>query len=270
MARPSFFQTLKAAFLMPANLVGLTAAGASSAMTMEPLPALVALGVEGVYLGVASWAPGFKRYLSSRARGAELQHEPKVEALLGELAPSQREHYQQLRDLRDRILANYRKLPGGRLLEASSEARLDALLTAFVRLLSTLNHYRAFLGAADRTRVEQELQSLQEDVAQEKNARLKDLKEKRSTILGKRLERFGQAAESREVVSHQLAGIEDLLRLTHDQSITLRDPEGVNRQLDLLTAEVEASEETVRELEKFLDFAEETSMAGLHPGSRVR
>lgn len=265
----SFFQTLKAAFLMPANLVGLTAAGASSAMTMEPLPALVALGVEGVYLGIASWAPGFKRHLASRGR-AETRSEPEIETLIAELAPSQREHYQQLRELRDRILANYRKLPGGRVLEASSEARLNALLTAFVRLLSTLNHYRSFLSAADRTRVERELEGLREEISGERNERLKDLKQKRSDILGKRLERFGQAAESRELVSHQLAGIEDLLRLTHDQSITLRDPESVNRQLVALTAEVEASEETVRELEKFLEFAEETSVPGMRPGTRVR
>jgi hypothetical protein len=55
-------------------------------------------------------------------------------------------------------------------------------------------------------------------------------KERRAEILRKRVLRFTQAAESREVVSHQLASIEDMLRLTHEQSIAIRDPEVVGRQ----------------------------------------
>ena len=58
MARTPNF--LKAAFLMPANLVGLLTAAASSALTQEPLPALVALGVEGLYLGIASTSKRFQ------------------------------------------------------------------------------------------------------------------------------------------------------------------------------------------------------------------
>jgi hypothetical protein len=82
--------------------------------------------------------------------------------------------------------------------------------------------------------------------------------------------RFEQAGESREVVSHQLAGIEDLMRLTHEQSIAIRDPESVNRQLDVLSAETEATDETVRQMERFLDFTEETSAPLPHGGTRVR
>ena len=95
------------------------------------------------------------------------------------------------------------------------------------------------------------------------------MKEKRLDILQKRLARFEQARESREVVSHQLASIEDLMRLTHEQSIAIRDPEGVTRQLDALSAEASATDETVRQMERFLDFTEETS-APLPHGTRVR
>jgi hypothetical protein len=264
---PSF---IKAAFLLPANLVGLLTAGASAAMTGEPLPALVALGVEGLYLGIV---PSMKRFQRAvRARGGEEVAEPgrkEVDTLLAELAPSQREHYQALVGLKEKILENYRRLPGGKVLATDSEPRLDALLTSFLRLVAALNHHRTYLNSTDREQLEKELRELEAEVAQEANPRLKDVKEKRLEILRKRLGRFQQAGESREVVSHQLAGIEDLMRLTHEQSITIRDPETVNRQLDVVSAEVQATDETVREMERFMDFQDEIGKPLPH-GTRVR
>jgi hypothetical protein len=262
---------LKAAFLLPANLVGLLTAGASALMTGEPLPALVALGVEGLYLGIV---PSMKRFQRAIRANHEAEEAPEagrkeVEALLAELAPSQREHYQSLVGLKEKILENYRRLPAGRMLSTDSGPRLDALLTSFLRLVSALNHHRAYLNSADRQPLEKELRELEAEVAQEANPRLKDVKEKRLEILRKRLSRFEQAGESREVVSHQLAGIEDLMRLTHEQSITIRDPETVNRQLDVVSAEVEATDETVREMERLLDFQEEVGRPLPH-GTRVR
>jgi len=264
---PSF---IKAAFMLPANLVGLLTAGASSLMTGEPLPALVALGVEGLYLGIV---PSMKRFQRAvRAKGGDETSDParkEVDALLAELAPSQREHYQALVGLKEKILENYRRLPAGKVLATDSEPRLDALLTSFLRLVAALNHHRTYLNSTDREQLEKELRELEAEVAQEANPRLKDVKEKRLEILRKRVGRFQQAGESREVVSHQLAGIEDLMRLTHEQSITIRDPETVNRQLDVVSAEVQATDETVREMERFMDFQDEISKPLPH-GTRVR
>lgn len=262
---------LRAAFLLPANLVGLLTAGVSSALTENPLPALVALGVEGVYLGVVSSSRRFQRAVRARHPDEAEEGRAQVAALLAELAPSQREHYQQLVALRERILDNYRKLPGGRVLAASSEARLDALLTQFLRLLGALNQYRTFLNAADRAQVERELTGLTAELgAADAGGRAAEVKRKRVDILQRRLARFDQAQDSREVVSHQLASIEDLLRLTHEQSIAIRDPEAVNRQLDALAAEAQATDETVREMERFIEFDQELSGPQLPHGPRVR
>ncbi|MCY1020786.1 hypothetical protein [Pyxidicoccus sp. MSG2] len=260
---------IKAAFLMPANLVGLGTAAASAAMTGEPLPMLVALGLEGLYLGVLSSMSRFQRAVRAKTPDDPEAARKAVDALQSDLAPSQREHYQQLLGLKEKILANYRKLPGGKVLEADSEPRLDALLTSFLRLISTLNQYRAYLNSSDREHLERDVRELEEDLAREANPRLKDVKANRVEILRKRLARFEQAGESREVVSHQLAGIEDLMRLTHEQSIAIRDPESVNRQLTVLSAEAEATEESVRQMEQFLEFSEETR-GPLPHGTRVR
>jgi hypothetical protein len=262
---------LKAAFLAPANLFGLCAAGIGSIVSGSWLPAAVAGATELVYLAVTSFSPALRGRVRAFA-ATEAARAPDAEwmTLLEELAPSQRVHFFALKDLRDKLLANYRRLPGGRVLVASSEVRVDALLINFLRLLATLNNYRKYLNSADQSAIEREVRELQAELSAEENERLRGVKQRRVEILQKRLQRFAQAEESRELVSHQLAGIEDLLRLTHEQSIAIRDPETVTQQLDALTSEAEATGETVRELERFLSISEEISSLSPTPAERAR
>lgn len=257
------------AFLAPANLLALAAASVGSAVMGDPTAILIALGLEGIYLGGMSLSPRYQRQLRAQARrGASGAG---TEALLEELAPNQREHYFALKELRDKILSNYQKLPGGNVLVASSEPRLDTLLQNFVRLLGTLNNYRKYLSAADRAAVDREIISLRAECEDETNLRLREVKQKRVEILEKRLQRFTQAEDSREIVSHQLASIEDLLRLTHEQSIAIRDPDALSRQLHVLTEEIAATDETVRQMEQFMSISEEFAPAGsLSDRGRVR
>ena len=258
---------LRAALLAPANVVALATAGGAALITGHPLPALVALGAEAFYLAAVGLVPRLRRAVGARSSRFE---DDETERLLAELAESQREHYYVLRDLRDSILDNYRKLPGGGVLAASSEAQLAALLTAFLRLLSTLNDHRRYLGVADREALRREISLLESELSAQDNPRLREVQQKRTDILRRRLERFAQAEESRAVVSHQLASIEDLMRLTHEQSISIRDPAAVGGMLDALAAEVSATEQTVRELERFLDVTEEPIGSAGQRAPRVR
>lgn len=264
---------LKAALLMPANLFALAAGGVASLIIGDWVPLAAAGGASAAYLAFLSTMPSFRRAVRANSEAqtsGEVASPEEVEGLLAELAPSQREHYEQLRALKGRILDEYGKLPGGGVLQASSEQRLDTLLTSFLRLVTTLNSYRKFLNAADRQAVEHELKELEAELEAEQNERLREVKARRVDILKKRLTRFVQAEESREVVSHQLASIEDLLRLTHEQSIAIRDPQTVTRQLDALSAEVAATEETVREMESFMVVTEELSSTPGAPAVKVR
>jgi len=233
---------LGAAVLAPANVIGLATAGGAAWLLHQPLVALIALGAEAFYLLLVVGSARMRRALG--ARGGDTSDE--VESRLGELAESQRGHYFVLR-----------KLPGGGVLAASSEPRLDALLTAFLRLLGTLNDHRRYLGIADRDALQRELSRLESDLGKEQNTRLREVEAKRADILRQRLKRFAQAEESRAVVSHQLASIEDLMKLAHEQSIAIRDPASVNSMLEVLAAEVASTEETVREMERFLEVTEE-------------
>ncbi len=250
---------LKAALLMPANLFALAAGGVAALVLGNVTPLLAAASGSIFYLSLLSAMPSFRRAVNANFHAQRLEagaHEGSFEALLTELAPSQREHYESLVQLKNRIVLSYQKMPGGRVLVATSEQRLEALLMSFVRLVTTLNNYRSFLSAADRKGVEDEMNDLINEAKDETNPRLKEVKMRRVDILQKRVARFLQAEESREVVSHQLASIEDVLRLTHEQSIAIRDPEVVSRQLESLTQDIAATEETVREMESFMQVTE--------------
>ena len=108
-------------------------------------------------------------------------------------------------------------MPGGTALAATSGARMDALLFSFVRLLSTLDSYRRYLTSTDRKAIEKELAGLSQELAHgDESGKVREVKQRRVEILGKRLERFDRAAESRELISHQLASIDDFMRLLHE------------------------------------------------------
>ena len=264
---------LKAAFLKRFNLAGLGGLAILSLATMSPVPLLVAAGLELVYLGTVPALPSFRRSLRL---GAEKERRALEQAgldqQLEELSPNQRECYFALKDLRDKTLENYRRLPGGSALLESSSARLDGLLVSFVRLLGTLNDYRRYLNNTDRRTLEKELAELRVELGGGEGGGddLRELKKRRVEILEKRVERFDRAAQSREIISHQLASIEDFLRLLHEQSITIRDPTVVDRQLDRLAVEVQATDDTVRETERFMAFSEEISSVRPPEGQRVR
>jgi small-conductance mechanosensitive channel len=264
---------LVAALVMPANLFALLGGALASAITGDWLPLAAAGGASVAYLAMLSTLPSFRRRVRANfeAQSSSLVASPdELEALLGELAPSQREHYRSLKALRDGIFERYQALPGGRVLAPSSARHLDGLLTSFLRLVSTLNGYRQFLGATDRKGLEAELAALEQELAQEGSGRLFEVKARRAELLRKRVQRYGQADESREIISHQLASIEDALLLTHERSIAWRDPELVSHQLDQLTTEVAATEETVREMESFMRVTEEFSSMGSPPGERAK
>jgi len=191
-------------------------------------------------------------------RGRTAVAAPSEEAgLLKELSASQQRHYASLRALKDKTLQSYARLPGGKQLQLSSERHLNALLMAFLRLVVGLNLYRNCFRPEEKKTIEEELKEVQKSMAEEEGSRLVEIKKRRAEILEKRLARFQYAEESREWMSHQLAGIEDLLRLTNEQSVSIRDPESVNRQLELLTQQTVSTEETVREMERFMEFSDE-------------
>lgn len=281
-AKPNF---LKEAFKTSLNaaLLGTSALGCTLAAYASGEPMLVALfpAIEGLYLTIASSLPGFRRKVrarheAERKEAERIARQKKLERDLAELSPSQRACFLELKALTDKTLACYSRLPSGGMLVASSEVQLRSLLEMFLKLLSALNGYRRYLDNTNRQQIEKELSALRVELTslpeQGVPSTLQKLKERRVDLLEERLGRFDKALTGRELISHQLAGIEDFIRLLHDQALTLRDPEMATLQLDDLAHQLEVTDETMREMEAFSAVTEEfaqlepmTSLPSLQP-----
>src|SRR6185312_12629632 len=112
-AQPKY---VRAALLNGGNLAALGAAGIASVALMNPLPVLLALGAELVYLGTVPALPPFKRSVERKlAQQRTAEATALADAMLAELSPNQREHFYVLRELKDRILQNYKKLGSSRI-----------------------------------------------------------------------------------------------------------------------------------------------------------
>ena len=246
---------LRALAVAPSTLFVLASALVSSLWVSHPAPLFLA--VFGLAVYAAALAQGadlrerVRANLKEQLEAATEAPDARAQRFAG-LSASQREHFASLEALERKILENYAHMPGGRVLVASSERRLTALLDAFLTMLHALNHHRATLNSAGLAALETEVADLGKQVEREADERLREVKARRRDILTKRLGHFSQVQASRELVSHQLAGIEDVLRLTLEQSVALQAPDAVARQVDELTAQVEATQETVRELERFV------------------
>lgn len=280
--KPSF---LKEAFKTPLNaaVIGASAAGCALAAHSSGDPTLLALipAIEGLYLTITACLPGFRqkirtRHEAERKEAERIERQKKLERALADLSTSQRACFLELKALTDKTLACYARLPSGGMLVASSEVQLRSLLDMFLKLLGALNGYRRYLDSTNRQQIEKELSTLRVELAsppdQGAHATLQKLKERRVGLLEERLERFDRALTGRELISHQLAGIEDCIRLLHDQALTLRDPAMATLQLDDLAHQLEVTDETMREMETFSAVTEEfaqlepmTSLPDLQP-----
>jgi hypothetical protein len=227
----------------PANIAGLLAAGLGAGLTLQPAPLFAWGGVEVLYLLFSFW----------KRKGAGPNKDLPAPEGWGQLAASQREQYRALRALRQRVEENLAALPGGKALGDVSQARLDALLNDFLRHLQTLNQYREFLGTAEPETTERERRLLADGLTGEESPDLREVKQRRLDILEQRLARIAQVRASREVVAHELAAIEDLVRLAYEQSVAIRDPARASDALAALSEQAKAAEETLRELERFRD-----------------
>lgn len=247
------------ALIHPGNIGAVAALVGAVTVLGSPLVLIAGIALELTYLAVVPRLSFFRAAVDSRRSKKRRADREKLELEIYEgLSPNQQATYDGLSGLRARIQNNYARFGRGMPAMASqSMVQIDVLLSSFLRLLDQLNAYRRHLGATGRVSLEGELETLRKDTEAEENPRLKEIKTRRVRIIERRVERYAKGEENREVISHQLAAIEDLLRLVHEQSLTLRDPADVSHHLDSLVAEVEETEHTVKEMESFLHFQDE-------------
>ena len=202
-----------------------------------------------MYLGIVPRQERFQRVIRSR-RAREHAKPPSQKEIFQLLTRYSQRRYARLRKLEKEIAGNYRKLSyASQGLLNSHLAKIDGLLDSYLNLLYQEERYEHYQHHSSETELCSAISDLQQDMRDDP-PRVRAIKQRRLRILEQRLERLKKSGENLDIIKAQLETIEDVTKYIHEQSLTLRNPEEITFQLDMLLSEVEETEATVEHLEE--------------------
>jgi hypothetical protein len=247
-------QYLKMAFANPYNLSLFLGALGASALTLNPLMALGAVGLEALWLlhGPDSdrlrhllWDPRLEKLrkaLEEQDRAGRLanvsdEDRARVETLIG-------------RQEEIRRLAAQNPSFTGELLR-DELVKTDRLVDAFIEMAITCSRYERYLKSVDAAVLEKD-RTRYEGAARSGDPGQAAIAQKNLAIVVKRLEKLQEIRRYLGVARGQLDLIENSFQLIADQIVTMQSPQELSGQLNELLDGVEAIRETARDTERVL------------------
>jgi hypothetical protein len=247
---------LKMAFGNPYNISLFGGLLAAAGITLNPVLALAACGLEALWLLHAPdskrlrhllWDPRFSKVKEA------LDAQERAQRLAGVSADERARVDTLVRKQKD-IRAQAARNPSftGELLK-NELVKTDRLVSAFVDMTVTCARYHEYLESVDLGALERDRRRYE---AQVRNGKPDDaetgLARKNLAILLKRLEKMKEIRRYLTVAQGQLDLIENSFQLIQDQIVTMQSPQELSGQLDELLDGVEAIQETTHETEKIL------------------
>ncbi len=247
---------LKYAFSNPYNLTLFGGMLAAAGLTLNPFLAILAVGLESLWLLYAPDSARLKHLLwdprFDQVRQALLAQERSQRLAL--LAPPERRRVDALMARQAEInrLASQNPSFTGDLLR-SELTKTERLVDAFIDMAVTSARYDAYLRSvnvdaidADRERLERDIESGQDDDPQV------GLAKKNLAIILKRLEKMREIRRYLDVARGQLDLIENSFQLIADNIVTMQSPQELSGQLNELLDGVESIRQTAAETEAIL------------------
>jgi hypothetical protein len=253
--KPSYF---KYAFANPYNLTLFGGALVASVLTLNPLIAIAALSVEGLWLLHGSQSRFMQRLLWDPLYEKEkLEFEQRKRlAQVEKLGQGGQQRVFNLVEKEKQIQQLAMQNPSftGDLLR-SEITKTHNLVNAFIDLAVTCARYENYLSSVDVGQLENTQRHWENIV---KNADSKtdavelDIAKKNLAIINKRIERVGEIRRYLKIAYGQTNLIENSFQLLADQIVTMQSPNELSGQLDELLDGVESIKETAKETEQIL------------------
>jgi hypothetical protein len=255
--KPSYF---KLAFANPYNLALVLGGVTASILTANPIPAMIALGGEGLWL---LHAPD-SRFLRKTV------WDPKLEAMQRELDERMRE--QRVASLPQNEQSRVRRLYGKKdeidnlgsqnpsftadLLRGEL-SKTRKLADSFLEMALTCARYERYLGSVDFNALERDRTRWSQKTASDKTPpQERDLAKKNLAVIEKRIEKLKDIRDYLGVARGQLDLIENSFQLIADQIVTMQSPAELSGQLDDLLDGVESIKQTAVDTERILNTLE--------------
>jgi hypothetical protein len=248
---------LKYAFGNPYNLSLFLGALAAAGLTLNPVLALAAIGLEAIWLLHAPdskrlrhllWDPKYEKLkcaLQEQERAERLKALGQVDRMrVTNLVTTQREI--------QRLAAQNPSFTGDLL--RGELVKTDRLVEAFIDMAVTSARYERYLESVDldaldrdRARLEREVRAGQGDEAHVVLVR------KNLAIILKRLEKMKEIQRYLAVARGQLDLLENSFQLLTDQIVTMQSPQELSGQLNELLDGVESIKQTAAETDQMLN-----------------
>lgn len=246
--KPSYF---KYAFANPYNLTLLGGAIAASVLTFNPLIAVAALGVEGLWLLHGSTSGFMKRWLwdpiyeNEKAGFLKNQRMRLVETL----NPQSQQRVSTLLEKERQIKELAAQNPSftGDLLR-NELAKTNNLVNSFIDLSINCSRYEKYLQTVNVVELQSQRNQYIRYIEAIKGSKTDDaemqLLKKNLAVIEKRIERVDEINRYLKIAYGQLALIENSFQLIADQIITMQSPNELSGQLDELVDGVESVKAT--------------------------
>jgi len=253
--KPSY---LKYTFANPYNLTLLGGAIIASVLTLNPLIAIAALGLEGLWVLHGSQSRFMQRMLWDPLYEKEkLEYEQRRRMKQVEkLSQSGQERVMQLVDKEKQIqqLAMQNPSFAGDLLRQEI-AKTHNLVNSFIDLAVTCSRYENYLASLDVAQLENTQRNWGKYIESNEgkvDAVELDIAKKNFAVITKRIERVAEIRRYLKIAYGQTNLIENSFQLLADQIVTMQSPNELSGQLDELLDGVESIKETARETEQIL------------------
>jgi hypothetical protein len=248
---------LKAAFANPYNLSLLAGGLAASVLTLNPLLAVIVVGLEVLWVVNAPgsrrlqellWDPQFDQKQQAQEQAARA-------ARLQSLDEADRERVLSLFTRQQEINALAAQNPSftGELLR-SELTKTDRLVEAFMEMATTCGRYDAYLNSIDLSELEKDRRRWEALVkGQDKQDSESDIARKNLAVIMKRFDKMKEIQHYLTLARGQLDLIENSFQLIADQIVTMQSPQELTGQLDELLDGVESIKQTAADTERLLN-----------------
>jgi len=248
---------VKAAFANPYNLSLLAGGLAASALTLNPLLAIITVGLEVLWM---TNAPGSKKL-------QELLWDPAYdEKARAKEAAARAERLKDLDEAsRERVLSLLARQEEINLLAAENPSftgellrteltKTDRLVEAFIEMANTCSRYESYLESIDIAELEQERRRWQAMVKdQDETNSETEIARKNLAVIMKRFDKMKEIHRYLRVARGQLDLIDHSFQLIADQIVTMQSPQELTGQLDELLDGVESIKQTAADTERLLN-----------------
>lgn len=248
---------VKAAFANPYNLSLFAGGLVASAVTLNPLLAIVTLGLEVLWVVNAPGSKKLREWIWDPQFEAEEQKE--LQELRGRqlhnLDEVDRERVVTLLARQQEINALASQNPSftGELLRTEL-TKTDRLVEAFIEMANTCSRYEAYLDSTNLSELERDRRRWEAIVHDQSiHDSQADIAAKNLAVIMKRFEKMKEINSYLTLARGQLDLIENSFQLIADQIVTMQSPQELTGQLDELLDGVESIKQTAADTERMLN-----------------